>query len=48
VYAATEPIIMAITTIAIAIEYVAFIFFPVWIYRKRGNIATQHRIQTLP
>jgi hypothetical protein len=36
---------MAITTMAIAIEYVAFIFFPVWIYRKLGNIVAQHRLQ---
>ncbi len=44
--AATEPIIIAIITIAVAIMDVVFIFFPCWIYRERGNIGTQHRIQT--
>jgi hypothetical protein len=46
VYAPTEPIIRAITTIAIAIEYVAFISFPIVVIENKGNIVTQHRIQT--
>ena len=49
-YAATEPIIIAIATIAIMVVYLVFIFFSSFLYHLKkllGYIVNLHKIYSL-